>query len=138
MSGNITVQCRLCADFKLSKDLFNVKDPLNDDRNLEIRIKEFLNIDFSDQSLPSHVCVICLGKVSAFYDFREQVSQAQNLLLPFPTAKSECHLYSLEIGEDFQNGHLTFNFEDNWKFDDSDDDFLIFKKGKLFIYGTSL
>lgn len=134
MSGNITIQCRLCADFKLSKDLFNVKDPLNADRQFELRIKEFFNIDFSDQSLPSHVCVVCLGKVSAFYDFREQVLQAQNLLLPFPAkSESHSHLYSLEIGEDFQNGHLTFNFDDNWKFDDSDDDFLIFKKGKQFI-----
>lgn len=77
------IQCRLCAQFKDSSELIDVKNDEAVQIGLEHKILLCLNLTFTDDVfLPRSVCFYCCEKVSSSYEFKEQVQKAQELLKP--------------------------------------------------------
>lgn len=71
-------QCRLCANFMIPTELNRVKEF----DGLVIQIEICFNIKFIDDTLSNQVCKTCCGRVSSWYEYREQVLLNQKLLVP--------------------------------------------------------
>ncbi|XP_041986845.1 gastrula zinc finger protein XlCGF57.1-like [Aricia agestis] len=73
--------CRLCANLKSNTKLVNLQ--FDEDRRCKIldKLTRFnLNIELTEQSLPSTVCHTCITSLDKAFDFVVEVEKAQDIL----------------------------------------------------------
>ncbi|XP_044729589.1 zinc finger protein OZF-like [Chrysoperla carnea] len=110
-----SLQCRLCAEWKLANELINIKEEEAINLNLELKIQQCLNLNFVNTQLPNNVCLLCCDKVGSTYEFQELVKKAQQCLLnsiaekktnlktKFPESENDSYQYVQSVLNDYED-----------------------------------
>ncbi|XP_044731085.1 zinc finger protein OZF-like [Chrysoperla carnea] len=117
------LQCRLCAEWKLTNELINIKKEEAIQLNLETKIQQCLNLNFDNTQLPNNVCLLCCDKVGSTYEFQELVKKAQQCLLEaiaektidlkveLPEADNDSYQYVETVLNDFDDDDVSVKEE---------------------------